>query len=155
MEVSDSSFNFSHSDVGSVPMMSLGKNTIVFPVENAHIPFEKRPLACSQKGSSQLWVDLVHMFEEAIHERQRYYQASRRAESCCFCFVMMVCSSSNCWVCPHSHRRLLFILSPALMLPLPTTWALKRLAKVEALHPLQYLPVSWGSRWTITYFTIL
>ncbi|CAE7602667.1 unnamed protein product [Symbiodinium natans] len=28
------------------------------------------------EGSSQLWVDLVHMFEEAIHERQRYYQVA-------------------------------------------------------------------------------
>ncbi|CAE7490255.1 unnamed protein product [Symbiodinium microadriaticum] len=28
------------------------------------------------EGSSRLWVDLVHMFEEAIHERWRYYQVA-------------------------------------------------------------------------------
>ena len=31
--------------------------------------------AIVSRGSSRLWVDLVHMFEEAIHERWRYYQA--------------------------------------------------------------------------------
>ena len=40
-----------------------------------HLRSHARVMNCICGGSSQLWVHLVHMFEEAIHERQRYYQA--------------------------------------------------------------------------------